>query len=198
MAFLKKLERNHVSDLTEKQKMLQGLEYFPSDKSLQQDRANAKRLCQQFNHCDIDDRKSGRKIIKSLFGQCAGAWIEPNFYCDYGYNITTGKNFYANHGLVILDAAPVTFGADVMLAPGVMISTSTHPLEPSKRNKGIESAKSINIGNSVWIGMGAKILEGVNIGDNAVIAAGAVVNKNVPANTVVAGVPARIIKNLSI
>ena len=89
-----------MSDLTEKQKMLQGLEYFPSDKSLQQDRADAKRLCQQFNHCDIDDRKGGRKIIKSLFGQCAGAWIEPNFYCDYGYNITTGKNFYANHGLV--------------------------------------------------------------------------------------------------
>jgi maltose O-acetyltransferase len=191
------LGRANMSDLTEKQKMLQGLEYFPSDKSLQQDRADAKRLCQQFNHCDIDDRKGGRKIIKSLFGQCAGAWIEPNFYCDYGYNITTGKNFYANHGLVILDAAPVIFGADVMLAPGVMISTSTHPLDRLKRKKGIETAKPINIGDSVWIGMGAKILEGVNIGDNAVIAAGAVVNKDVPANAVVAGVPAKVIKILN-
>ena len=187
-----------MNHLTEKQKMLQGLEYFPSDKSLQQDRANAKKLCQQFNHCDIDDRKGGRKIIKSLFGQCLGAWIEPSFYCDYGYNITAGKNFYANHGLVILDAALVTFGDDVMLAPGVMISTSTHPLDPLKRNKGIETAKPVNIGNSVWIGMGAKILEGVNIGDNAVIAAGAVVNKDVPPNTVVAGVPAKVIKNLSV
>ena len=186
-----------MSDLTEKQKMLQGLEYFPSNKTLQQDRANAKRLCQQFNQFDIDDRKGSRKIITSLFGQSAGAWIEPNFYCDYGYNISTGKNFYANHGLVILDAAPVIFGADVMLAPGVMISTSTHPLEHLKRNKGIETAKPINIGDSVWIGMGAKILEGVNIGDNAVIAAGAVVNKDVPANTVVAGVPAKVIKILN-
>jgi maltose O-acetyltransferase len=185
-----------MSDLTEKQKMLQGLEYFPSDKSLQQDRAQAKRLCQQFNQCDIDDRKGSRKIIKSLFGRCAGAWIEPNFYCDYGYNISTGKNFYANHGLVILDAAPVNFGDDVMLAPGVLISTATHPLDAAKRNKGIETAKPINIGNSVWIGMGAKILEGVNIGDNAAIAAGAVVNKDVAANTVVAGVPACVIKTI--
>jgi maltose O-acetyltransferase len=186
-----------MSDLTEKQKMLQGLEYFPSDKSLQQDRANAKRLCQQFNQFDIDGRKGSRKIIKSLFGRCVGAWIEPNFYCDYGYNISTGKNFYANHGLVILDAAAVTFGDNVMLAPGVLISTSTHPLDPIKRNKGIETAKPIHIGNNVWIGMGVKILEGVNIGDNAVIAAGAVVIKDVPASVVVAGVPAKIIKSVS-
>lgn len=185
-----------MSDLTEKQKMLQGFEYFPSDKSLQHDRANAKRLCQQFNQFDIDDRKGSRKIIKALFGHCAGAWIEPNFYCDYGYNISTGKNFYANHGLVILDAAPVTFGDDVMIAPGVLISTATHPLDSVKRNKGIETAKPVNIGNSVWIGMGAKILEGVNIGDNSVIAAGSLVNKDVAPNTVVAGVPACVIKTI--
>lgn len=186
-----------MSILTEKQKMQQGLDYFPSDKSLQQERAHAKKLCQQFNQYDIDDRKGSRKIIKSLFGHCAGAWIEPSFYCDYGYNISTGKNFYANHGLVILDAAPVTFGDDVMIAPGVLISTATHPLDAQKRKKGIEIAKPIQIGNNVWIGMGAKILEGVNIGDNAVIAAGAVVNKDVAANSMVAGVPAKLIKMLS-
>ena len=186
-----------MSDITEKQKMLQGLEYFPSDKALQQDRANAKRLCQQFNQFDIDDRKGSRKILKSLFAHCEGAWIEPNFYCDYGYNISTGKNFYANHGLVILDTTTVTFGDNVMLAPGVLISTATHPLDAVKRNKGIETAKPITIGNSVWIGMGAKILEGVTIGDNAVIAAGAVVNKNVAPYTVVAGVPAQVIKTIS-
>lgn len=185
-----------MDNLTEKQKMLQGFEYFPSDKSLQQDRAKAKKLCQQFNQHDIDDRKGSRQIIKSLFGHCAGAWIEPHFYCDYGYNISTGKNFYANHGLVILDAAPVTFGDDVMLAPGVLISTSTHPLDAVRRNKGIETAQPINVGNNVWIGMGVKILEGVNIGDNAVIAAGAVVNKDVAANTLVAGVPAKVLKKI--
>lgn len=186
-----------MSELTEKQKMLQGLDYFPSDKALQQERAQAKRLCQAFNQADIDDRKASRKIIKSLFGKCAGAWIEPNFYCDYGFNISTGKNFYANHGLVILDAAPVTFGDDVMIGPGVLISTATHPLDAAKRKKGIETAKPIKIGNNVWIGMGAKILEGVTIGDNAVIAAGALVNKDVQANFLVAGVPAKVMKNLS-
>lgn len=185
-----------MTALSEKEKMLQGIEYFPSDKTLQKDRAHAKRICQAFNQFDIDDRKGSRKLLRELFGQYNGAWIEPSFYCDYGYNISLGKNFYANHGLIILDAAKVTFGDDVMLGPGVLISTATHPLDPHKRRKGIESAKAITIGNNVWVGMGAKILEGINIGDNAVIAAGAVVNKDVLANTLVAGVPARLLKEL--
>lgn len=185
-----------MSDLTEKQKMLAGEEYYPSNKDLQKERALAKRMCQQFNQHDIDDRKGSRHLIKQLFGNSNGAWIEPSFYCDYGYNITTGKNFYANHGLVILDAATVTIGEDVMIGPGVLISTATHPLDPEKRKKGIEIARPITVGNNVWIGMGAKILDGVQIGDNAVIAAGAVVNINVAANSLVAGVPAKLIKKL--
>ncbi|MFC3120131.1 sugar O-acetyltransferase [Agaribacter flavus] len=180
--------------LTEKEKMLSGALYFPSDKTLQNERAQAKRICQRFNQHDLDDRKNSRKLIKSLFGETKGAWIEPDFYCDYGYNIFTGKNFYANHGVVILDAAPVIFGDDVMLAPGVLISTASHPLDPELRKKGLETAKPIHIGNNVWIGMGAKILDGVNIGDNAVVAAGAVVTKDVPPNTLVAGIPAEIKK----
>jgi maltose O-acetyltransferase len=178
--------------LSEKQKMLKGEEYFPSSKELQQERVQAKNVCHQFNQADPNNRKASRKLIKSLLGESPNPWIEPPFYCDYGYNITTGKNFYANHGVIILDAAPVTFGDDVMLAPGVLISTATHPLDAEKRTKGIEMAHPITIGNRVWIGMGAKILDGVTIGDNAVIAAGAVVNKDVPANSVVAGVPATL------
>jgi maltose O-acetyltransferase len=185
-----------MSVLSEKQKMLEGLAYFPSDKQLFKDREHAKQLCEQFNNTSISNRKAGRSIIKSLFHECGGAWIEPSFYCDYGYNISVGKQFYANHGLVILDAAKVTFGDNVMIAPGVLISTATHPLDHVARNKGIESAAPINVGNNVWIGMGAKILEGVNIGDNAVIAAGALVNKNVPANSLYGGVPAKFIKAL--
>ncbi|MFT2092646.1 sugar O-acetyltransferase [Paraglaciecola sp. 2405UD69-4] len=185
-----------MDDLTEKQKMLAGLEYYPSNKVLQKERAIAKKLCQQFNQHDLDDRKGSRNLIKELFGSYEGAWIEPSFYCDYGYNIKAGKNFYANHGLIILDAGPVEIGDDVMIGPSVLISTSTHPLDPEKRKKGIEIARPITIGNNVWIGMGAKILEGVVIGDNAVIAAGAVVNKDVVANSLVAGVPAKVIKNL--
>lgn len=180
--------------ISQKEKMLQGLPYYSSDKTLATEREHAKQLCHQFNQLAISDRKASRKLIRQLVGSYAGAWIEPDFYCDYGYNIHLGKGFYANHGLVILDGAKVSFGDNVMLAPGVLISTATHPLDAKTRIQGIETAHPISIGHHVWVGMGAKILEGVNVGDNAVIAAGAVVNKDVPANSVVAGVPAKVIK----
>jgi len=183
-------------EMSEKQKMLAGEAYFPSNKQLQAERLNAKSVCHQFNQLPPNDYKQGMKLLKGLFGRTQSFWIEPQFYCDYGYNIHLGKQFYANHGCIILDGALVIIGDDVMLGPGVLISTATHPLNAEKRKKGIESAHSITIGNGVWIGMGAKILPGVKIGDNAVIAAGAVVNKNVLANTVVGGVPATFIKQI--
>ncbi len=186
-----------MDGLTEKQKMLAGELYFPSSKALQQERLAAKKRCHAFNQCFPDEGNQARTIIKQLFGKTKGAWIEPPFYCDYGYNICTGKNFYANHGVVILDAAPVTFGDDIMIGPGVNISTATHPLEPSLRKKGLEQAKPIVIGNNVWLGMGCQILPGVSIGDNAVIGAGAVVTSDVPENTLFLGIPARKTKNLS-
>lgn len=181
---------------SEKTKMLAGLEYFSSDKQLHKERELAKTLCAQFNDLAIKDRKAGRVILKRLFAESPSSWIEPQFYCDYGYNISLGKNFYANHGLTILDCAPVSFGDNIMIGPGVLISCASHPLDPAQRQLGIETASPITIGNNVWIGMGAKILEGVTIGDNAVIAAGAVVNKDVLKNTLVAGVPANVIKTL--
>ena len=185
-----------MADMSEQEKMLQGLEYFPSNKTLQQQRSQAKALCHQFNHWDPTDKKGSRKLLKTLLSHSPNPWLEPPFYCDYGYNIITGANFYANHGVVILDAAEVRIGDDVMLGPGVLISTATHPLDAARRKKGIESAHPICIGNNVWVGMGAKILPGVTIGDNAVIAAGAVVNKDVAAHTLVAGVPAVLVKAL--
>jgi maltose O-acetyltransferase len=185
-----------MTEKTEKQKMLAGEEYFPSNKQLQADRMNAKTICHYFNQLAPNQFKQGMKALKGLLGSTQSFWIEPQFYCDYGYNIHLGKQFYANHGCIILDGASVIIGDDVMLAPGVLISTATHPLDATMRKKGIETAHAITIGNRVWIGMGAKILPGVTIGDNAVIGAGAVVNKSVAANTVVAGVPATVIKEL--
>lgn len=182
-----------MSELDEKQKMLIGMEYFPSNKLLQTQRLHAKTQCHQFNQLAPKEFKQGMRLLKALFGSCYNFWIEPHFYCDYGFNIHLGKNFYANHGTVILDAAPVTIGDDVLFAPGVLISTATHPKNPQKRKKGIETAHAITIGHGVWVGMGAKILPGVTIGDNAIIGAGAVVNKDVLPNTTVAGVPAKII-----
>jgi maltose O-acetyltransferase len=183
------------SEITEKQKMLSEQEYFSSNKQLQAERMRAKTVCHRVNSLAPAQYKQGMQLLKELFGSCQSFWIEPQFYCDYGYNIHLGKQFYANHGCVILDAAPVIIGNDVMLAPGVLISTATHPLNAEKRRKGIESAHAITIEDGVWIGMGAKILPGVTIGKNAVIGAGSVVNKSVAPNTVVAGVPAVYIKD---
>ncbi|MFT5543927.1 MAG: maltose O-acetyltransferase [Glaciecola sp.] len=184
-----------MTEATEKLKMLSGQEYFPSNKQLHADRMKAKAVCHQVNDLPPAEYKQRMKLLKGLFGSSHSFWIEHQFHCDYGYNIHIGKQFYANHGCVILDAAPVTIGDDVMLAPGVLISTATHPTNALKRKKGIEIAHAITIGNGVWIGMGAKILPGVTIGENAVVGAGAVVNKSVAENTVVAGVPAVYIKD---
>ncbi|MDC0602926.1 sugar O-acetyltransferase [Aliiglaciecola sp.] len=185
-----------MTNSDEKLKMLAQQAYFPSNKQLQAERMHAKQVCHQFNQLAPSEYKQGMRLLKGLFGECKNFWIEPQFYCDYGYNISAGKNFYANHGCVILDAAPVTFGDDVLLAPGVLISTATHPLDAELRKKGIETAHPITLGDNVWVGMGAKILPGVTIGHNAVIGAGAVVNKNVAENMVVAGVPAVAIKSV--
>lgn len=174
----------------------QGHEYNANTKALRRDRMRAKNLCHEFNQLGPADISARSKLLFELFKDSKNAWVEPPFYCDYGYNITTGKNFYANHGVVILDAAPITFGCDVLLGPGVNISTVSHPLNASRRKQKLEIAKPITIGDNVWVGMGAQILGGVSIGDDAVIAAGSVVTKDVAANTLVAGVPAKVMRSL--
>ena len=187
---------NQLIESTEKQKMLMGQLYFPSDKQLQQDRNLAKLACQRFNRDCLENRKKATRELISLFASDHFCWIEPNFFCDYGYNIDLGKQVYFNHNVTILDAAKVEFGDHVLVGPNVVISTATHPLDPELRRRGMESAHSIVIRSNVWIGAGANILPGIPIGENAVVAAGALVNRDVPANTVVAGVPAKVIKTI--
>ncbi len=186
-----------METLSEKDKMLKGLQYDPRDEELDAARHHAKRMCYEFNKLHPNDVEGRLKAVKELFGNGDDAWIEPPFYCDYGFNISVGKEFYANHGLTILDTAPVTIGDDVLIGPGVTIACATHPLNAEERRSGVEIAKPVTIGNTVWIGIGASVLPGVTIGDNAVIAAGAVVTKDVPADTMVAGVPAKVVKVLS-
>lgn len=122
--------------------------------------------------------------------------VNQPFRCDYGCNIHIGNNFFANFNLTILDEAPVRIGDNVFIGPNVSIYTACHPLEPEARNTGVEWAEPVTIGNSVWIGGNATILPGVTIGDNCVIGAGSVVTHNIASNTVVAGNPARAIKQL--
>jgi maltose O-acetyltransferase len=182
---------------TEKQKMLDGELYEPWDPQLMEERKKARYFTRILNLTTEEEERVA--AIKQLFGSTGETVIlEPNFRCDYGYNIHVGNNFFANFDCVILDVCEVRFGVNCMLAPGVHIYTATHPVNPIERNKGHEFGKPVTIGDNCWIGGGAIINPGVTIGDNVVIASGAVVTKDVPSNIVVGGNPARVIKEIDL
>ena len=183
--------------MNEKEKMISGLIYNPNTENLTTDRARAKDPCFKFNTLPPPEREARKNIIKQLFSKTTDEFlIESSFYCDYGYNIEIGNNFYINHNCVILDCAKVTFGDNVFIGPNCGFYTATHPINAEERNSGIESAKPISIGNNVWIGGNVTVLPGVEIGDNTVIGAGSVVTKNIPKNVVAVGNPCRIIKQI--
>lgn len=181
--------------MTEKEKMLSGLPYDAWDKTLLNDRMNAKATCHKFNLSDPTKLDERMAILKGLLYIKDQAHMEPNFFCDYGYNIEIGSNFYSNHNLTIVDVCKVTIGNNVLFGPHVMISTGTHPLDPIERQK-TEYGASISIGNDVWVGGNVSILPGVNIGNNCVIGAGSVVNRDIPDNSVAVGNPCRVIKSI--
>ncbi|NQD68291.1 sugar O-acetyltransferase [Bacillus haikouensis] len=184
---------------SEKQKMLDGELYKPWDQELIKERQQARLLIRQFNATTEIEEEKRIGLIKKLFGSTGEeVFMEPNFRCDYGYNIHVGDKFFANFDCVILDVCEVRFGNNCMLAPGVHIYTATHPINPIERIKGPEYGKPVSIGNNAWIGGGAIINPGVTIGDNVVVASGAVVTKDVPSNVVVGGNPARIIKEIAL
>lgn len=183
--------------MNEKEKMINGNLYNPLLDGLLEDRLKAKSLCYEYNQLQPEKLEERVEIIKKLFGKTKGSFlIEPNFQCDYGYNIEIGENFYSNHNLVILDPAKVTFGDNVFIGPNCGFYTPEHPLKAEERNIGLEYARPISIGNNVWIGGGVTVLSGVVIGDNVVIGAGSVVTKNIPSNCVAVGNPCKVIKTL--
>eukprot|EP00768_Dysnectes_brevis_P006429 gnl/Dysnectes_brevis/5065_a7124_620.p1 GENE.gnl/Dysnectes_brevis/5065_a7124_620~~gnl/Dysnectes_brevis/5065_a7124_620.p1 ORF type:complete len:200 (+),score=6.16 gnl/Dysnectes_brevis/5065_a7124_620:90-689(+) len=194
-----------MSELSEKQKMINGGRFNALDPVLVHDRAAVKKLCSVFNHLansSMETKENREDILRQILPNSPNPFIEPTFFVDFGYNIITGTNFYCNHGCVMLDAAPITIGDDVMFAPGVMISTVTHPLDHEDRliihSKALatEISAPVRIGDRCWLGMGAKIMPGVTIGDRVVVGAGAVVTRDVESDCVVAGVPARVIRRL--
>ncbi len=160
---------------------------------LEAETARCKDKCYRYNQLHPNDREAQRALLGTLLGSMGPeVTVNPPFWCDYGYHISVGNNFYANHNLIIQDGAPVTFGDDVFVGPNCCFTTAEHAIDPEQRRAGMETAKPIRIGNNVWIGAGATILAGVEIGDNAVIAAGSVVTKSVPADVIAAGVPCRV------
>lgn len=185
--------------MTEKDKMLNGMIYDANnDPQLIAERLECKEKCRDYNDLRPKDMLSRTELLHRLLGHVEGELlIEQPFYCDYGYNIIVGKNFYANFNLVILDEAPVTFGDNVFIAPNCAFYTAGHPLSPEERNKGLEYAHPITVGNNVWIGGNVSVLPGVTIGDNCVIGAGSVVVRDIPANSVAVGNPCKVVKTIT-
>ncbi|MGL4337403.1 MAG: sugar O-acetyltransferase [Turicibacter sp.] len=170
--------------------------YVRGTEELRAKTSRALKLMQEFNRSNFDDIKTQEKTIRELFGSAGKSLnVNQNFYCDLGYNIHVGNNFYSGYNCTILDMAEVRIGDNCMLAPNVSIYTAGHSLDPQNRTKS-GYGSSVIIGNDVWIGGNSVILPGVEIGDNSVVAGGSVVTKDIPANVVVAGNPAKIIKNI--
>ena len=168
--------------MTEKEKRDNGLLYDANyNEALTTELINCKDICFEYNNLKPSQAEKRTKILKSLFGKTKeNLMIQSPFWCDYGYNIEVGENFYANHGCVILDGAKVTFGdnvfigADTVVLPGVS-----------------------TVGNNVWIGGGVQVLPGVTIGNNVVIGSGSVVTHNIPDNVVAVGNPCRVIRDIT-
>lgn len=184
--------------LTEKEKMLAGMLYDADhNEELVQERIHAKDLCYDFNQLRPSQTEEQKEVMKKLLGKTEETFqIMQPFWCDYGYNIEIGKNFFANHNLVILDCAKVKFGDNVMIAPNCGFYTAGHPLDAERRNQGLEYAYPITVGDNVWIGAGVHVMPGVTIGNNVVIGGGSVVVKDIPDNVVAVGNPAKVIKTL--
>lgn len=183
--------------MTELEKLDAGLEYDFWDEGVNGRKLRAIRMCQKLNAMPQEDEAAREPVIRELLGAAGeNPSIGPNFNCDHGLHITVGKNFLTNYNVTILDIAPVKIGDYVMIGPNTLITTVGHPLSPLGRRKHLGKAEPVLIGDDVWIGGNVTVLPGVTIGSNVVVAAGAVVTKDVPDNCVVGGVPARVIKTL--
>lgn len=185
--------------MNEKEKMLAGELYDANyNECLMKERIIAKDKCFEYNNLKPSNLENRIELMKEILGSTKENFlIEQPFICDYGYNIEIGKNFYSNHNLIILDGNKVEFGDNVFIGPNCGFYTAGHPLDVESRNKGLEYARPIKVGNNVWFGGNVVVLPGVKIGNNVVIGAGSVVNKDIPSNTVAVGNPCKVKKQFN-
>lgn len=182
---------------TQYQRMLAGDLYIADDQRIAEEGRRARMLCEAYNRTPDDATAERRRILEDLLGAIGeGTELRPPLYCDYGSFIHIGARTFANFGLVVLDVAPITIGDDVQIGPNVQLLTPTHPLDAELRRAKWEAAEPIVIGDNVWLGGGVIVCPGVTIGANTVIGAGSVVTKDVPANVLAVGNPARVIRQL--
>ena len=184
--------------MTELEKMMSGDLYQATDNTeLLNMLMETRDMCYDFNRLHPRNVEAQQALLRRLLGKTGERFkiIQP-FFCDYGFNIRVGEDFFANTNLVILDEALVTFGDNVFIAPNCSFYTAGHPLDVERRNKGLEYAYPITVGDNVWIGGNVTVCPGVTIGNNSVIGAGAVVTHDIPDNSLAFGVPARAVRKI--
>ncbi|KES07125.1 maltose acetyltransferase [Streptomyces toyocaensis] len=190
---------DHFADdpRTNLERMLAGDLYIADHPDIARLQRQAMRLAARYQAAYLDDPAEARTLLTELLGS-AGEDIDvrPPLYVDYGTNISIGDRTFVNYHLTALDVARITIGEDCQIGPNVQLLTPTHPVEPEPRRAKLEAALPITIGDNVWLGGGVVVCPGVTIGDNSVIGAGAVVTKDIPADVVAVGNPARPVRTL--
>lgn len=188
-------------------RMIEGKLYNPTDKEIEKRHLRGLMRCDKFNRISLWQKRRKQRALFKLIPSARenGLVVFAPFYCEYGVNIHVGKECFINYNCVFLDISPITLGNGVMIGANVTLATPNHPLVAEERinqdypdgRHDLEYSKPIIIGNGCWICSGAIICGGVRIGENSVVAAGSVVTKDVPSNSLVAGVPAKVIRTIN-
>jgi maltose O-acetyltransferase len=181
-----------MDERSQKQRMLAGDLYVADDPELAADNRRVSAWMDRYNARQTLSQPERQALLEEMFGSVgAGCNIRPPFHCDYGYNISLGRGVFMNFNGCILDVVRVSIGDMTQIGPGVQILTADHPRDPEDRRRMLEFGRPVTIGANVWIGGGAILLPGITVGDDAIIGAGSVVTRDVPAGATVVGNPAR-------
>jgi maltose O-acetyltransferase len=182
---------------TNRERMLAGDLYIADDPENARRAQRAVQLADAYQRAAVADEAAARPLLAQLVGSLGeDAFVRPPVFVDYGDHISIGARTFINYNLVALDVAPITIGADCQIGPNVQLLTPTHPIEPQPRRDKLEAAKPITIGDNVWLGGGVIVCPGVTIGENSVIGTGSVVTRDIPANVVAVGNPARVVRHM--
>ena len=185
--------------MNQKERMLANLPYRSWLDGLNEERLECKKKLYEYNNMAPDKQEEREKLLREILGSTQPGYlcIESPFHCDYGYNISVGKDFFANYNFIVLDVGKVTIGDEFMCGPNVQICTAGHPIHPESRNSGYEYGIDITIGDNVWIGGNVLVCPGVHIGNNVVIGGGSVVTKDIPDNMLAYGNPCRPVREIT-
>lgn len=181
-----------------RERMLAGELYIADDPESARIAQRAVELAHAYQVATATAPDTARAHLVELLGTLGDeAYVKPPLFVDYGENIHIGARSFVNYNLTALDVAEIRIGEDCQIGPNVQLLTPTHPIEPQPRRDKLEAAAPITIGDNVWLGGGVIVCPGVTIGDNSVIGAGAVVTRDIPANVVAVGNPARIVREIA-